>query len=142
MLRRVGPQHPRHSPSHLHLPSLPAAIIPPTSPTSATPGRGERRRKEARVTSRRRFAVLVPVSRWTPSSAGSTLITLMGQGSAGSAPGEAPWRPYSPPGRPKPMTYCQDSRCITGVVVPPGAGQGWGGRGRELSREKETKGGG
>lgn len=64
------------SPSHLHLPGLAAAMIAPTSPASATEKRGGRRREDDRVTSRRSFAALAWVSRWTPTSAGWTYHSL------------------------------------------------------------------
>lgn len=98
------PTTPARSPSHLHLPGLTAAIMPLTSPASASPRRGGRSRKDARVTCRRRFAALAWVSRWTPSSAGRTLPLFMGQGCACSAPGEASLPAPSQPGRPKRMT--------------------------------------
>lgn len=64
------------SPSHLHLPGLAAAMIAPTSPASAAPKRGGRRREDDRVTNRRSFAALAWVSRWTASSAGWTYHPL------------------------------------------------------------------
>lgn len=64
------------SPSHLHLPGLAAAMIPPTSPASATQKRGGRRREDDRVTNRHSFAALAWVSRWTPSSADWTYHSL------------------------------------------------------------------
>lgn len=50
-LGRAGPvpTTPERSPSHLHLPGLAAAIIPPTSPGSATLGRGGRGREDTRL---------------------------------------------------------------------------------------------
>lgn len=64
------PTPPARSPSHLHLPGLAAAIMPLTSPDGATPERGGRRREVAHVTSRRTFAALALINRWTPSSGG------------------------------------------------------------------------
>lgn len=72
---------PARSPSHLHLPGLAAAMMPPASPASATPRRGGRN-EDARVTSHRTFVALARVSRWSPSSAGWSLSLLTGLGYA------------------------------------------------------------
>lgn len=127
--RRV-PTKPARSPSHLHLPGLAAAMMPPTSPGSAPWREAGETREGACVNCRHRLANPDPERRWVPSAGGSTLLLLMGQGGPRLSAGEGvSARSLTAKASQADDVKPRDSHGIMGAVVPRGTRQGSAGLG-------------